>query len=516
MAILIYIAIVVVLFWFNRRDYNNPVFKSKHVIPWWLSGISIYMIHLSVDQGQLLSGLVARHGMAGLWVLWASWLGAYVVPIVFAPIWKKLNFLTDNQFLLFRYPGKSGEFLHAFRAVYVGGLVASLLVCFHLIGVSRVAEVYFDISDKNSILLIGFILILYAFKNVFDLKIKTDALHYVLFFVAFLLSFYFVWKYSDGWQSVQSFFSSHADKKRIFPEYNDGVGWFSIFAFLGVQWWSANLFDGGGPEMARYTAVENSKQATWAGLLSPFLSLLLGTFLLIQVLLIMASNNVMEVDSEKLYVFSIFERTPDYLKGLIFLGFFGMFITSAEALMNWGASFLTIDLFQKHCNPDASPKTIRKISFIAMLILSLLAILFALQIDNLESLIKIVLSISAGVAPVYILRWIWFRINAWSQLSAMLSSGVYTLLYPYFHESLPLHNFPMSESRLLFVTFFTMATWIIVTYLTKDQSKEVQERLSSIRGEINVTRFSKRFILALILGLVSLLVVVGFWSLILG
>ena len=130
------------------------------------------MHYLSVDQGQLLTGIIAEHGMSGMWMIWASWLGIFVIPLVFAPLWRKMDFMTDNQFLLFRFPGKSGKFLHQFRAIYVGGLVVALALCFHVIGFARITAIYFDISQQNALFLTGVILCLFALKNVFDLKLK--------------------------------------------------------------------------------------------------------------------------------------------------------------------------------------------------------------------------------------------------------------------------------------------------------------------------------------------------------
>jgi hypothetical protein len=149
-----------------------------------------------------------------------------------------------------------------------------------------------------------------------------------------------------------------------------------------------------------------------------------------------------------------------------------------------------------------------------MLFLSLLAVLFAFYVDNLQSLVKLTFSISAGVAPVYILRWIWFRINAWSQLSAMLSSAVFTLLYPSFHADLPLSQYPMQESRVLVVTLLTTFVWILVTFLTTNQSEEVRIKMLPILE--SRMSFVKRFALAISLGVLFLGIVAMSWGFILN
>jgi Na+/proline symporter len=144
-----------------------------------------------------------------------------------------------------------------------------------------------------------------------------------------------------------------------------------------------------------------------------------------------------------------------------------------------------------------------------MLLLSLLSLVFAWQIESLQSLVKITFSMAAGVAPVYILRWIWFRINAWSQLTAMISSALFTLLYPGLHEFTPFKDFPMEESRVLVVTILTTLIWLIVTFITPNQQAEVRLQMMPILESRKV--FMKRFAIALILGLILLLVTAGSW-----
>lgn len=466
------------------------------------------MFYLSVDQGQFLTGLIAKHGMQGMWMVWAGWLGAFVVPIVFAPLWQKMDFITDNQFLLFRFPGKSGKILHLFRAIYVGGLVVALSLCFHVLGFSRVIQIYFDVNPKNAILITGLVLCLFSLKNVLDLKLKMDALHAVIYLISFSIIFYSVWNTGNGWDGIFTFFDKHPEKSTLVPATHDTNAWFSLVVFLGIQWWSCYLFDGGGPEMARFTAVKGTKNAMLTGLLPTAISLILSFFILGHIFMILGLSRD-NSSNEIQYVETVFGSVTNSLKPLVLLGFFGMFITTAESLLNWGASFLTMDAYKQYVNPNSSDKKIRFVSFSSMLLLSVISMFFALQIDSLQSLIKITFSIAAGVAPVYILRWIWFRINAWSQLSAMLSSAVFTLLYPQIHAISALKNFPMEESRVLVVTILTSLVWLSVTFLTINQSVEVRLKMMHILERRSL--FLQRFFIALILGVFVILLVVLSW-----
>jgi len=503
-----YFILIITLTFLQKKEWFNSIFKANKKVSWVISGISLYMFYLSVDQGQYLTGLIAKHGMQGMWMVWAGWLGAFVVPIVFAPLWQKMDFITDNQFLLFRFPGKSGKILHLFRAIYVGGLVVALSLSFHVIGFSRVIQIYFDINPKNAILITGLVLCLFALKNVFDLKLKMDALHAVLYFISFSIIFYSVWNTGNGWDGIFNFFDKHPEKSTLVPATHDTNAWFSLVVFLGIQWWSCYLFDGGGPEMARFTAVKGTKNAMLTGLLPTTISLILSFFILVHIFLILGLSRD-NSSNEIQYVETVFGSVTSSLKPLVLLGFFGMFISTSESLLNWGASFLTMDAYKQYINPTSSDNKIRFVSFTSMLLLSVISMFFALQIQSLQSLIKVTFSIAAGVAPVYILRWIWFRINAWSQLSAMLSSAVFTLLYPQFHPILPLKNFPMEESRVLVVTVLTSVVWLFVTFLTINQSKEIGLKMMPILNSRKL--FVKKFAFAIIFGVLILISIAISW-----
>ncbi len=505
---IIYIILILILTFFQKKEWYNSVFKANKKVSWVISGLSLFMLYLSVDQGQFLTGIIAEYGMKGMWIVWSGWLGVFVIPLVFAPLWQKLNFITDNQFILFRYPGKSGKILHLFRAMYVGGLVVALSLCFHVLGFSRVIQIYFSLDETTSIVITGIILAIYSLKNVLSIKLKTDAFHAIIYFIGFIIILISIWDSAKGWDGIFTFFDKHPDKRSILPPSSDSSSWFSIFVFIGVQWWSCYLFDGGGPEMARFTAVNNKKSALLTGLLPIAISLLLSFFVVSHVLLILGLNATESIQ-EVYYVKSVFEVVPQVVKPLVFLAFFGMFITTAESLLNWGASFLTMDAYKHYLNPTASDKSIRFVSFSSMFLLSLFSMIFALQVDSLESVIKITFSIAAGVAPVYILRWIWYRINAWSQLSAMFSSAVFTLIYPKIHAVLPLSEYPLEEARVVMVTIFTTITWIAVTFLTKNQKDEVKLRMLPIVEHKKL--FLKQLLAAIFLGICFLLFTAIIW-----
>ena len=511
---LLYAFIIIAITYFQRKNIGKGIFKTTKKVSWFVSGISLLMYYVSVEQGQVLTGIIEEKGIWGLWIFWPSFLGALVVPIVLAPLWSKLDFITDNQFILFRFSGKSARILHQFRSVYVGGIVVAFLLSFHILAFSRVIETNYNLSQTNSVWIIGAILVLFAMKNSFQLKIKLDGFHALLYLISLSISFYYLYHTSGGWtNSVVHFQDGELAKTALFPPKNEHQEWGLFFVFLGIQWWSAQLFDGGGPEMARYTATKGTWNVVKAAILPIILYSILS--LIILSMAVMAISLQKTAESEAGFIEMIFNVVPDWLSSLCLLGFFAMFISTSESLMNWGGSFLTIDFYKTYLFKNRTEKHYTYISFISMIFLTITAVIIAQNSSSLQFLILVVFSISAGVAPVYILRWFWMRINAWSQLSAMLSSCIVTLICEYYK-----HQFPQSFNftylnpfavQMIIVTSITTAIWLTVTFLTR---KDAEPTLNSFLAILPSQRsLSKQLIIAFGLGILLLLLnlVMVYW-----
>jgi SSS family solute:Na+ symporter len=502
----IYILITLLIAFLQRLQFNQGIFKTVKKTTWFISGLSLLMYYVSVEQGQMLSGIIEEKGIWGLWIFWPSILGSAVIPIVFAPLWQKLDFITDNQFILFRFSGRSARILHQFRSIYVGGLVVAFLLSFHLLAFSRVVEIWYNIPHQHAVIFVGIVLVIFALKNSFNVKIKVDGFHAFLYLVGIIIAFYFILQASDGWSSAVSHLESMGKgKSGLFPPASMRDEWGLFFVFLGVQWWSSQLFDGGGPEMARFTATKGPLNAMKAALFPIVLYSVLSLAMLVMVVLSLSLQK--SVGHEAGFVEVIHAVVPNWIKPLCLLGFFAMFISSSESLMNWGASFLTIDFYKTYLSPSKSERHYSMVSFGTMALLSACAVVIALNSTSLKQMILIVFSISAGVAPVYILRWFWLRINAWSQISAMLASCFATLLFHVLHHEFPgklrFSFFNELSVQVLMSTLFTTLVWLSVTFLTPKDEEGVLFHFSAMLPP--KSEMIKRFGLAFTLGIVMLI-----------
>ncbi|MEN9399383.1 MAG: hypothetical protein RL632_484 [Bacteroidota bacterium] len=512
LIIVSYVLITLIIIFFQRFQLNQGIFKTVKKTSWFVSGLSLLMYYVSVEQGQMLSGIIEEKGIWGLWIFWPSTLGAAVIPIVFAPLWQKLDFITDNQFILFRFSGKSARFLHQFRSVYVGGIVVSFLLSFHVLAFSRVVETWYNVPQQHAVIFVGLVLIIFALKNSFNVKIKVDGFHALLYLLGIGIAFYFIYRASDGWPAAISHLESMGNGKTgLFPPAERHEEWGLFFVFLGVQWWSSQLFDGGGPEMARFTATKGPLSAMKAALFPIVVYSVLSLLMLVMVVLSLSLQK--SVGHETGFIEVIHTVVPEWIKPLCLLGFFAMFISTSESLMNWGASFLTIDFYKTYLSPSKSERHYSFVSFGTMALLSVFAVIIAANSASLKQMILIVFSISAGVAPVYLLRWFWLRINAWSQISAMIASCLCTLIFHVLHQHFPgqLRFSSMNEFsvQVLMSTGITTIVWLIVTFSTPKDDERVLLNFSKIlptKSEV-IKRFGLAFTLGVVLLVLNLVVI---------
>jgi len=200
-----------------RKGFQN-VFRTQYRLPWYLAGFSIFMINPETTTILSKMGVVATEGYSGLWIFYSGVLGAGLLPVVFAPLWSKLKFMTDNQFILLRFSGVGARVLHIFRAFYVGYLVAALLIAQVYISMSKLLMVFFSISYLQSFLIMALITLVLVAKNSLRLTVRTDFLNGILLLITFGLAGFFVIRYFGGFSTVYAKLNTdYSNYNRLFP-----------------------------------------------------------------------------------------------------------------------------------------------------------------------------------------------------------------------------------------------------------------------------------------------------------
>jgi Na+/proline symporter len=501
-VIIAYLLILISVSFLAYSKKHQNIFSSEKMIPWWILGMSYFIINNDNINSLPQMGILLEKGYSGLWIYYTAFLSAGIIPIIFAPMWGKLRFMTDNQFILFRFSGTSAKILHGFRAIYVGYLVVALMCSMYIIATTKLFVVFFHMDYNFAFGIVSLLALLIIFKNSFRVKVRTDFLNGILFIVIFIISAIYILKYAGGAQFVyHALNTDFYEQTRLFPQ----EGFTSTFetlpnilVFFLVQWWSINVLDGGGHEAQRFMTARTPKNAFKVAIMPilfitiffVFRSIIYDAGILLyktKTALIPMTNGM--ADNEAFFMGLFANILPDGLKALAFIAFLIGFVASYESFLNWGSGFVSVDFINTYVDKFAGENRKVLYAYLVMFLITITALIVAYYNQYMLGLQKFIFSMAAGVGPVFILRWFWWRINAWSQLSAMLSSLIYTigfdLMYAFsgaFHtgfDSLLLQwNFSYYPLKLLILTILVSLTWLTVTFLTKPDEKEHLKRFA--------------------------------------
>lgn len=489
-VIALYLLLISTLSVLFRAKRFNHMFGEVKKPSWLLLAASLLMIEWSPMTDMMSMGLILEDGYSGVWMLKNRFWLAGVPAILYAAMWSRLKFSTDNELIRLRFSGPSGTFLHIFRAIFLAIFVIPLFASFLILALRKLFEVL-DLGAFASpeYVLVGIVLLL-VLKNSFHQKIRTDVVNALVCLVAPVMICFFLVKAYGGVGSIYSTLGQLAtDEIRLIPEFganSASSGFSNFFVFIFIQWWSVNIVDNSDPNAQRHLQAKSQ----FAAFKTLFIPILLSSLMFLFVstiwdcgLLEYKLKNLDVTDREAFYLQISMQYLPDGFKAIALIAILFSFITTLESIVNWGGGLLTVDVVKTYLYKSGTDRQYKYMSFAAMLLVSFIALLFAFNNDKILSLQKFIFSISAGVAPVFLLRWFWWRINAWTQLSAMLSSLIYTLTYDYlfqhnenFRQAVEIVSVKTGLSpyplKLIILTALVVGTWLIVMYCTSPDKKE--------------------------------------------
>ncbi|MEN9332958.1 MAG: hypothetical protein RLY35_138 [Bacteroidota bacterium] len=419
------------------------------------------MISQSLQMGQLYLGVLAKSGWSGMWIFWVNVLGSFVVPLVFAPLWHALQLETDNQFYLIRYPGKWGQFLHIFRVGYVGIGISALLVSFNVLAFARLVAYFYQINPHMALLLSGGLLLGYILINPGQHKTFWTRSMLALVLGFCLTIFYVLYHMANNHPA------ENVTARDLFP--TTSLQWNMFWSYLGILWWSTELFDGGGKETSRFTANSSGINTIKAALV-PVIGQTIVSMLIMLLCWYLLQQGQRGLITEADFVPLLLNQVPAFGQWMIVLGFAAMFLSSALAQLNWGASLMMIDGLKIYGRNTFDRINNRPMEVGLIVFLGMLSLMIAWRADDLMTLAQWMFSISAGVAPFYILRWFWWRVSALSQWLVMVCSALSTLTFDTWITWTPiLHglDLPHDEKRMVAVTCITLIMGIFASFIFK-------------------------------------------------
>ena len=473
----------------------NEYFLSGRSMPWWLLGLSMVATTFSTDTPNLVTDIVRSNGVSGNWVWWAFLITGLLTVFVYAKLWRKSNVSTDLEFYELRYGGKPASFLRKFRSIYLGIIFNVITMSAVTLAAIKIGGIMLGLEPWQTVITAGLVTVTFSAIGGFKGVVYTDV---ILFFVAMGgaigAAVYLVNLPEVG--GIESLLSNEnvINKISILPDFNDTEALIALLIIpLAVQWWSSwypGAEPGGGGYIAqRMFAAKNENHAIGATFFFNIMHYALRPWPWILVALASLvvfpdlesiQNAFPNITQDKLgndlaYP-AMLTKLPTGLLGLVLASLISAYMSTISTQLNWGSSYIVYDFYQTQINPDATQKQLVAVGRISTVLLMVLSTLLALLLQNAMQLFNLLRVFGAGTGLIFILRWFWWRINAWSEITAMLASGLISLFLaiPSIKTSLfGLNGIMPGWAEFPFVVFVTTALWLIVTYLTPSESTSV-------------------------------------------
>lgn len=465
---------------------SKEFFLSGRNMPWWLLGISMVATTFSADTPNLVSDIVRQNGVAGNWVWWAFLITGMLTVFVYAKLWRKSGVLTDLEFYEKRYSGKEAAFLRGFRAIYLGVFFNIMIMSSVCLAAIKIGEVMFDLEPWKTVVYASLITVAYSSLGGLRGVILTDFLQFIVAMVGSIAAAIYIINLPEiGGLTALIERPEIASKLSLIPDISDRELFISLLVIpIAVQWWSVwypgSEPGGGGYIAQRMLSAKNEKNAVSATLLFNITHYALRPWpwILIALASIVVYPDLASIQTafpnispdklgNDLGYSAMLLTLPKGLLGIVVASLIAAFMSTISTHLNWGSSYVVFDFYQRFVKPKASDKELVRVGRISTVGLMIFAGLFALVLTNAYQAFQILLSIGAGTGLIFILRWFWWRINAYSEITGMVVSFIVALVLnverisPAFLFELP------SEYKLLLSVGITTVAWVAVTFMTK-------------------------------------------------
>ena len=456
-------------------------FLSNRSLGWWLAGTSIVATAFSSDTPLLITGMVRRRGIWGVWEVWALGISTMLAVFVFAKLWKRANLMTEVELVERRYSGRAAAFLRAFKAVYWGlGYNCYIMGAWPVTGMVKVLEEVTGLGRGQMIVACALLGTVYTSLSGLWGVVLTDA-------------FQFVWAMAGAVILAVASVGAVGGLAALAERLRDGsalhvlppgpeaggpllqspLGWW--LGLVLVQWWAWKNADGGGVIVQRLVSCRNERQAmlsvlwfnvahyclrSWPWILTALASLILVPDEAVR----QVAGAATFIDHERAYPRLIMLLLPTGLRGILVASFFAAFLSTFSTQLNWGASYLVNDVYKRFLRRAASERHYLRVARLLPYLLAAGAMAVAFSNQSIGGAFTWVLNLTAGIGPVLLLRWCWWRINPWSEIAAMSASLPVLLLRPHVFHAMGWPSALLPE--LLFMVAGTAAVWLPATLLT--------------------------------------------------
>lgn len=476
-------SIGIALYYSKRASKStDEFFLSGRNLPWYLAGISMVATTFAADTPLAVTELVARNGIAGNWVWWNFAFGGLLTVFFFAKLWRRAGIMTEVEFAEIRYSGKPARFLRGFRALYLGLFMNLVIMGWVNKAMASILMGMFGIPETEVLYYVfGCMLLVALYSAISGLwgVVVTDAFQFFIAITGCIILAVLVVNSSqiggiDGMRAqlpdfVFNFFPAITDIESMGGAFALTVA--SFLAYVGIIWWASwypGAEPGGGGYVAqRMMSAKDEKHSLFATLffqiahyaVRPWPWVLVG---LASLILYPELTN----DQKGMgFIYAMNDFLPVGLKGLLVAAFFAAYMSTIATQLNWGSSYIINDFYRRFMNKNKDEKHYVLASRLSTLLLMFISIFITLLITRISGAWEFIMEAGAGVGLVLILRWFWWRVNAWSEISAMITPFIILPFLRYNDIAFPI--------SLFYLVSITTVVWLAVTFLTKPTEESV-------------------------------------------
>jgi solute:Na+ symporter, SSS family len=469
-------------------------FLSGRNMPWWLLGVSMVATTFSADTPNLVTDIVRKNGVAGNWAWWAFLLTGMLTVFVYAKLWRRSEATTDLEFYEMRYSGKGAAFLRAFRAIYLGVFFNVVIMATVSLAAIKIGGVMLGLTPVQTLLIASIVTVVYSSLGGLKGVLLTD---FFQFFIAMIGSFgaaYFILDLPEI-GSLNNLLAHEvvSTKLDFLPDFSDPNVYIPIFILpIAIQWWATwypGAEPGGGGYIAqRMLSAKDEKNAIGATLFFNIAHYALRPWpwIIVALASLVVFPNISDLQTafphipvdklgDDLAYPAMLSFLPTGMIGIVLASLIAAVMSTLSTHLNWGSSYVVNDFYLRFVKPEATDKQLVAVGRISTVLLMVLSAVLALALSSALDAFNILLQIGAGTGLIFILRWFWWRINAYTEISAMAISFVVAIFFEVINPKVGWIDIPAEESymKLVYSVSITTIGWLLVTFLTKPEKDEV-------------------------------------------
>jgi SSS family solute:Na+ symporter len=463
-----------VALWSARRASQGlgQYFLAGRDLPWWLAGTSMVATTFAADTPLAVAGIVAQDGIAGNWIWWSGALGSMLSVLFFARLWRRAGILTDVAFVELRYSGRAAAWLRGFRALYLGLPVNCIIIGWVNLAMAKVLSITLG-WDRLTAVFVGLALT-GAYVSLAGLRgvVLTDLFQFALAMTGAVAVAVFAVRQPEVGGLAGLADRLPADTLRFVPSISaDGgdlggtltLSLTAFVAYLGVQWWATwypGQEPGGGGYLAqRMMSARDERHSVLATLWFTLAHYCLRPWPWVVAGLAALVLYPDLADREAGYAMVMRDHLPVGWRGLVLGGFVAAYMSTMSTQLNWGASYLVHDVYARFVRRDADDAHYVRVARVTTLVVMVCSAGVTLYLDSVRQAWEFILEAGAGIGLVLILRWYWWRVNAWSEIAAMVAPALgYAWLAAYTSLAFP--------DTLIVLVAWTTVSWLVVTWMT--------------------------------------------------